>query len=198
MTFQGEEHELKDFFEWLEVQPARHIVVTMGNHERFFYKHYPQSLDWIPPTRAHILIDKAIEIEGLKIYGSPWTPAFGFDWAYNACRDLVEAAHCFKPFIGDIWAKIPEDTNILITHGQPMGILDEALDMFGTGRMIHVGDAELLKRINSLSNLKIHAGGHLHRNGGQLFQQEDGKIFINASVCDENYKPVNKPVILEI
>jgi Icc-related predicted phosphoesterase len=198
MTFQGEEHEIKDFFEWFEVQPAKHLVLTMGNHERYFYKHYPQSLDWIPPTRAHILIDKAVEIEGLKIYGSPWTPQFGFDWAYNACRTYVEAAHYFKPFLGDIWAKIPEDTNILISHGPPMGILDEVMDMFGAGRMINVGCKSLMSKVDSMPKLKAHAFGHIHEWGGRLFQREDGKIFINSSVCNQQYQPVNKPVVLEI
>jgi hypothetical protein len=45
---------------------------------------------------------------GYKFYGSPYTPAF-CEWAFQLNEtDAIEK-----------WKKIPEDTEILITHGPP-------------------------------------------------------------------------------
>jgi len=198
-SFTGEHHETVNFAKWINKQPAKEIVVIPGNHERIFFKHLPDTLEWFKEVnfRGHLLIDQSINLYGLNIYGSPWTPAFGFDWAWNAGRTVVEASYMLQPFIGDIWAKIPDNTDILVTHGPPLGILDEVLN-FGTGRIESVGCKELSKRIDQLPNLKYHVFGHIHLNGGKLYQRVDGPVFINASVCDERYQPVNTPVVIEI
>lgn len=203
-TFTGQRHEVENFAKWLNKQPAKHIVLTAGNHERIFERAIqgsdqdPSSRTWITDKcpRAHLLIHESVEIEGLKIFGSPWTPAFGHDWAYNAGRDVVEASHIFKPFIGDLWKDIPLDTNILITHGPGLGTLDWVTD-FSAGRIINVGCHELSKKIYELKDLKIHAFGHLHYKGGCVMEQ-DGVKYINASSCDDQYNVTHLPVVIEL
>lgn len=190
----GRKSETEHFAKWLNKQPAKHIVVTAANHEVEFEREYPQSLNWITDgcPRATVLIHESIEIEGIRIFGSPWTPAFGFGWAYNAGRDPVEASHTFKPFIGDLWKDIPLDTNILITHGPGVGTLDEALD-YRSGKIQNVGCRELTNRITQLLDLKIHAFGHLHLNGGKSMEL-GGVNYINTAMCDDQYNATRKPV----
>lgn len=178
-SFRGYEHETRAFAKWLNKQPARHIVVTAGNHEVAFQNNLPMSRLWITEEcpRAHLLIHEALELEGLKIFGSPITPTF-FNWAFMADRG---------PEIARYWFQIPDDTQILLTHGPTMGILD-ALDLKRNGgKLEHVGCADLLQRVKQLDKLIIHAAGHLHYEGGRTLK-EDGVTFINAALCDDDYK----------
>ncbi len=195
-TSEGKQEEVERFAKWLALQPAKHIILVPGNHERYFKKALPDSLNWVLDhcPKANILIDKAIELEGIKFYGSPWTPTFGSGWAWNASRTIVESAHEFKPFIGDIWDKIPKDTEFLISHGMPYGILDTAMDL-RLARFTNVGDRELLRRIGELKQLRHVVGGHLHAQGGKSHYR-DGVWFHNAAICDDSYFPTRKPIII--
>jgi Icc-related predicted phosphoesterase len=197
-TSSGTFEQVTKFAKWLDKQPASRILLTAGNHEVEFGKNYPESLKWITDNcpRANVLINEGIEVEGIKFWASPHTPSFGHGWVYNAGRTVVEAAHLHQPFIGDIWSKIPEDTEFLITHGMPMGILDRVLDRY-TGRVEHVGCRELMARIYKLKKLKWVVGGHLHLNGGKMYIEHD-VTYVNAAICDELYNPVREPVVLEV
>jgi predicted phosphodiesterase len=194
-TFQGARSEVLNFAQWLHKQPAKHIIVIPGNHEKIMEACLQgveiDSKEWIlrDCPRAKLLIHQAIEIDGIKFFGSPWTPYF-FNWAWNAGRTVAEAGHVFKPFIGDLWKDIPLDTNVLVTHGPPIGILDQAMDRY-TGKLVSAGCYELSEKIKELKDLKVHAFGHLHLNGGSLLEQ-NGVQYINASICDEDYRPLNK------
>jgi Icc-related predicted phosphoesterase len=140
-----------------------------------------------------LLNHEAIDIEGVKIFGSPWTPFF-YDWAFNAGRTITEAAFHRKPFIGDLWATIPLDTNILVTHGPVYGILDELLYPNGDPKGQFVGDVELEKKIKEIKP-DIHICGHVHCGYGQ--KHIDGTSYYNASICNEMYYPENHPHIIE-
>jgi predicted phosphodiesterase len=188
----GRYSEVTAFATWLNKQPAKHIVIIPGNHEKVFEAELlgsigiPGSRSWITNAcpKAHVLIDESIVLEGYRIYGSPWSPFF-FDWAWNAGRTITEAAHTGKPFIGDIWSKIPENTQILITHGPGYGKLDKLKPRNGITEL--AGCVELQKRIEQLPDLKIHAFGHLHYQGGQI--EVDGNVtYINAAICDDKYR----------
>ena len=120
------------------------------------------------------LQDEATTIMGLKFYGSPWQPRF-FDWAFNADRG--------KP-LADIWAKIPEDTDVLVTHGPPFGILDQ------TWRGEKVGCQDLLARVRIIRP-RFHLFGHIHEGYGAF--QNESTVFLNGSICDLNYNLGNLP-----
>jgi Icc-related predicted phosphoesterase len=121
-------------------------------------------------TNAHYLQDQSVIIEGLKFYGSPWQPTF-HNWAFN--KDRGEK-------IKTEWDKIPSDTDVLITHGPPFGILDKTVDNE------KVGCEELLLAVNRIKP-KIHIFGHIHENYGEI--KLNGTHFINPSSCDYNYIP---------
>ncbi len=139
-----------------------------------------------PSTRY--LENSSLVIDGVKFYGSPYQPEF-FNWAFNLPRGYA---------LKQKWAQIPLDTNVLITHGPPYGMLDMVVDnKYNQGRDLHQGCEELIEKVIDLKDLKLHCFGHLHLNGGQK-QTIDGKVFVNAAICDEAYNPVNKPIVVDI
>jgi Icc-related predicted phosphoesterase len=127
----------------------------------------------------YYLLDEELELEGLKFYGSPYQPEF-CNWAFNLPRG---------PQLARKWAKIPDDTDVLITHGPPGGILDRVAG----GEL--VGCNDLRKRVKEI-NPKLHVFGHIHEAYG--WHWEDKTIFVNAANCDLGYNPINKPVVVEI
>ena len=162
--------EVTEFNTWLGNLDYTHKIIIAGNHDFLFERDPVLARSLI--TNAIYLEDESVEIEGVKIYGSPWQPWF-YDWAFNLKRGAA---------LAEKWALIPEDTDILITHGPPMGIGDI------TSEGEHAGCEDLLKRIHEL-NIKYHCFGHIHEDYGRW--EKDGKTFINASNCDLNYKIAN-------
>jgi Icc-related predicted phosphoesterase len=192
----GYDSEIEDFYKWLNEQDAGHIISIQGNHELGWEKN-PKACRELAlkncPT-VHLLEDQSINIEGINIYGSAYTPFF-YNWAFNAGRTIAEASLYKKPFIGDIWSKIPTNTNILVTHGPVYGILDELTYADGTSKGQFVGCVELEKRIKDLKELDIHISGHIHSAYGQ--KHINGISYYNASNCDESYMPTNPITIIE-
>lgn len=60
----------------------------------------------------------------------------------------------------------------------------------------HQGCEALRERIGSLSALRLHAFGHIHETYGTF--SEGGRQFVNASICDFEYAPVNAPVVVDL
>jgi Icc-related predicted phosphoesterase len=169
---------LRDTFApWVAAIAERIPVVGIaGNHDLLFeQKKVP-----IPRIEWTYLEDEATSINGLKIYGSPWQPRF-FDWAFN----LDEG-----PELAAKWAMIPDDTDILITHSPPLGIRDVS------SREDRIGSVSLTKRLVELPKLRLHVFGHNHAGYG-IAQFQDG-TFVNAAHVDEQYRPVNPPLVVEI
>lgn len=188
-TSRGYRHEIRDFAKWLDKQvQCSEIVLIPGNHELEFENHLPASLEWFKEECpwAHLLINESIAIDGIKIYGSPITPFF-CDWAWNKHRgDQIQ------PY----WDAIPDDTNILITHGPPYGILDQTTYADGTIREDRLGCYQLMNRIKQLKDLDLHFFGHIHAPGGTQ-KHIDGVSYYNAAICDECYYPSNPITIVE-
>lgn len=164
-----------DFYEWLKEQPAKHKIVVAGNHDTLFEKQNDLARKiFIGVT---YLQDSGVEIEGLKIWGSPVTPFFA-DWAFMEPDNMLKAH----------WDLIPNDTDILVTHGGPYGILDKTGDVYGN---VSCGSKSLTVRLREL-NLKLHVFGHIHESYGK-----EG-VYVNAAQCDEMNNLKNEPIIIEI
>ena len=164
MTCVGGIDEIKEFNEWLGTLPHRHKIVIAGNHD--LYLETVPSLANVLITNAIYLNDNGVEIEELKIWGSPISPNYQ-DWAFN--RERGEE-------IRKYWEMIPEDTDILITHCPPCGILD--FDNKGK----HEGCQDLLEIVQRKIKPRLHVFGHLHDAHGQVKIGET--IFVNASVVN--------------
>lgn len=169
----GTRKEYLLFREWI-ISTGVPTVHIAGNHERYLERNRPH-----PNPCIEYLQDQETTVQGIKIYGSPWQPRF-FDWAFNLDHEgLVE-----------VWGKIPDDTEILITHGPPYGILDL------TPRGEYVGCTALRDRVEQLEHLKLHLFGHIHYSYG--VDKIDGVTYVNASVCDERYRNANPIRVVEI
>lgn len=174
--------EFFDFIRWLTKirSKFKHVILTFGNHETWPEKNEKKARKLIKDAGAILLINESVCIDGIKIWGSPVTPAF-HDWAYNRDRSKI----------AKLWATIPEDTEILITHGPPKGILD--LSENKDHELEQCGDKALATRIKGLKSLKYWLGGHIHddtkscKNQGVLIRES--VVYSNAScVTDGKFK----------
>lgn len=116
----------------------------------------------------------------LRIYGSPVTPWF-YDWAFNRQRGVD---------IAEIWQHVPSGLDVLITHGPPHGVLDTVADACE-----NVGCEELSSTITR-ARPRVHAFGHIHEGYG--VEESDGVLFVNAAICTREYKPTNKPIVVDV
>jgi Icc-related predicted phosphoesterase len=172
----GKTHEIKSFLDWFSNTPFTHKIFIAGNHDFGF-----ELVDYIAPEYIEkgvtYLFDSSIEIDGIKFYGSPWQPEF-YNWAFNLPRGEK---------LAEKWAKIPGDTDVLITHGPAYRMLDHTIQ----GEL--VGDEDLFNRIMEVKP-KLHCCGHIHWAYGQ--KSFNDIEFINAAVLNERYEHENKPVKL--
>lgn len=166
----GTSGEVKAFDRWLGTLPHPHKVLIAGNHDLPWQKRPRYARMWLHD--AHYLQDSGVEVLGWKAWGTPWQPDFP-QWAF-----YQEPA---SPLLGYLWEKIPDETQILVTHIPPAGILDD-------GRY---GCPLLAERIGRLKHLRLHVFGHIHEAYGRV--QRGETIFVNASICNESYQPTRKP-----
>lgn len=176
LTNYGEINQLVDFNSFLgEINYTKdRIIVIAGNHD--FSLERERDIAESTLSNCTYLRDSEVNIDGIKIYGSPWTPKF-FNWAF-----MVDSAESLTA----CWEQIPLDADILVTHGPPFGILDK------TKNGDYAGCSKLRKRIKEVKP-KYHIFGHIHEGYGK--RKVGDTIFINASTCNERYKPINDPII---
>jgi Icc-related predicted phosphoesterase len=195
----GYKWQVKDFLDWFAEQPHKYKVMIAGNHDFWFEPGHPRNSTLKPDENPRDIIpegiiyleDEHVTIEGIKIFGSPWTPWF-HSWAFNAMR----GPECKKH-----WDLIEPDTDIIITHGPPAGT---HLERCRHGDM--VGCADLARAIAEIQP-KINAFGHIHEAYGidnkEILDLEDqespGKItkLINCSVLNLQYEMTNAPVVVD-
>lgn len=178
-TSGGTYEEVDEFFHWFRRLPHQHKVFVAGNHDWLFQKE--KTLAALLSDGITYLEDSWEMVGGFKIYGSPWQPEF-CNWAFNLPRNgfLLEAA----------WKQIPDDTDILVTHGPPYGILD-TVDMEGSQ-----GCERLRARFGDYINPELHVFGHIHEGYGTYRDNDLSTIFVNASICSPHYEPINKPIVV--
>jgi Icc-related predicted phosphoesterase len=178
VSSRGYRSEVEKFLDWYCALPHKHKIMIPGNHDFFFEEYYEASSNYCESRNIHLLVDSGIELEGIKFWGSPITPYF-HNWAFNRFRGSSIQPH---------WDKIPEGVDVLITHGPP-AYMENGLSMVLEGE--DVGCEDLYKAIKRV-NPKINAFGHIHEGYGTY---DDGQtIFMNCSLLNRRYSPVNKPI----
>jgi Icc-related predicted phosphoesterase len=170
--------EIISFNRWLSEQPIKKRVVCAGNHDRYFQKMPEFARKFL--EEATYLENAGVTIDGVSFWGSPYTPEF-LNWAFMYPRG---------PEANQYWDQIPEGLDVLITHGPPYGILDQA-EPEGE----HLGCAELLKAVQA-KKPKVHIFGHIH--GGAGTYENGDTQFINAAYLNERYQPAEPAGIIRI
>lgn len=165
---------LADVDDWFASLPAKHIVCVAGNHD------FPLEDYGFTFQHATLLRDEAIELEGHKLYGSPWCPYLSGFAHYKDDEGLIEA-----------WSKVPTGLDILITHTPPQGILD-----MPTGGKTYLG-CEHLRQALARIQPKLHVFGHIHASHGTHTTPDT--TFINAAIVGgRNLEVRHKPTMLTI
>ncbi len=166
-------NELIDFLDWYEkISNIKYKIFVAGNHETSIEKKLINRFN-ITNRGIIYLEHESIVIEGINIFGSPYTPYF-CDWAFNVQRHKLD----------EYWKEIPDNTNILVTHGPPKYILDLSKDR--DGKLEFCGDKSLLNRVKKLKECKYNIFGHIH-NSDECYNKGFRKLddcnttFINAS-----------------
>lgn len=177
-TGRGNLDEVENFAEFMEWQRFQHKVVIAGNHDWCFEDHRRMDAEKILTDAGIIYLnDSGVEIDGVKFWGSPIQPEF-MAWAFNRFRGAEIRQH---------WDVIPNDTDVLITHGPAFGMLDWCT------HGARVGCEDLLHAIQRIQP-KVHACGHIYESYG--VQEQGGTVFVNASILDERYRVRNAPIEL--
>lgn len=163
----GSEQEALDFLNWFCDLPYRHKIFICGNHDDCLYGANVDGLD----DNVHYLCNSGLELDGLKFYGVP-----------------MFMGDCVTDRQSRNYAKIPSDTDVLITHSPAYGILD-----FDDN--VNYGSGEILERLAYLK-LKAHLFGHIHARHGVVAQH--GTIYSNGAIMAADYTRLNPPNLLSI
>ena len=179
LTGRGTPSELEGVereFRRIEGRFTHGILFVAGNHD-FLFEQDPARARSIVGTGTY-LNESAATIGGVTFWGSPWTPQF-FEWAFMAEDEQLAAR----------WDLIPRDTDVLITHGPPYGVLDK------TYRGALAGSPTLRHAVEAVKPT-LHCFGHIHEAYGE--EQIGGTHFINAAICNRANEVVNAAVVVEL
>lgn len=187
----GYEHEIQDFCKWFDsIDNYDTKIFIAGNHDWGFQNNVEKVMEIVNSYKTiSYLQDETMNVgigddPLVNIYGSPWQPEF-YNWAFNL------------PRLGDelkkYWDMIPDDTDVLITHGPP----NEARDFVSNWRQgdVNVGCELLRYRVDQIKPL-VHVFGHIHGAYGPAYIKDT--LFVNASICTEQYIPSNKPIVIDL
>lgn len=171
------EPEMRKFIDWYKGVDVKYKVYVAGNHDTSIEKGLVTKKDFDAAGIIY-LENKYVDIEGIKIFGSPHTPQFG-NWSFMKDRVKLER----------FWRKaIDEPCDIIVTHGPPKGMLDKSYDR--EGRMEMCGDKSLLNRIIEIQP-KLVCFGHIHNtediaNAGIMQTSSHKTVYSNGSVVTDN------------
>jgi len=186
----GDLAELRATADWINALPHRHKVVVAGNHDWAFAREPGAARAMFPGV--HYLEDSEVALDGVRFYGSPWTPEF-CNWAFNLPRG---------PELALMWAKIPHGLDVLVTHGPPEGFGDRTKGIrVPTATPSRAGCADLRQRVAEVQP-RLHLFGHIHQDGGTW--RDGPTMFANvttwenargASVFDVDARAVEAVVV---
>ena len=191
---------------------AKNIVFIGGNHDTYLSEvNISKNNDIIHnllPDNVYYLCDSEVTINKIKIYGSPWCnlPSWGRQGppVWNFAKNEKD--------LDIVYDNIPNDIDILLTHGPCFGFCDVILDenVIDINRINYnsnperLGSKSLRNRIIKGVNAKYVISGHIHsaNHKYEVYKPDlahDGIKFACASILNENYKFSEdiKPLIIQ-
>lgn len=174
---------------WLDVrfrEWARHagvpIYATFGNHD--FVGEHPYL--WPEIENVEFVIDDSRDVEGFKTWFHPWTPRLS-GWALKAETPEAEV----------ILSVVPDDIDILATHGPPLGAGDAVpiTSRFNGGPYpIRTGE-EALNRAIPRIDPQVVLCGHIHEDKGEHVLPGSEHVVLNASSMNDDYVQYERPFV---
>jgi len=208
----GRKQEIESFIKWFDKQDYMHKVFIAGNHDMTFDReillrdklaHFEGRTDydtecadgkpnWLVemlnnlPDNVYYLENSSIKLEGINIWGSPYSPSFGYGWGFNKNRGHD---------INEVWSTIPMDSDIVITHSPIYGYNDRT-----SNTNENVGCADLYHRLHEVKP-HLHFAGHIHEAYGWgtiPYKDEWGDIYtFNGCSCNLRYEVFNEPITFD-
>lgn len=170
------EHEVRDFLTWYaSLLDIPYKIFVAGNHDSSIEKGLITKDDF-EKRNIHYLENDYVELEGLKIWGSPHSPQFG-DWSFMKNRSKLDR----------VWQSIPDDTDIVVVHSPAKGVLD--LTENRDRSLEQCGCSALKKRILKIKP-KLFCFGHIHNfkditNSGTCVLSGVRTVFSNGTVVTD-------------
>lgn len=180
----GPTKNLARYRRWFEDLGERDITVVgvAGNHD--FESAEFGIFDWVYLENEVAAVAVAGEANRVvTVWGSPLSPTFG-RWAHMRDEDAL----------WQVYETIPDDVDIIISHGPPRGYRDLA-----QGRT-RAGSVSLTRRLGRLTLDRerplLVACGHIHEGYGA---EVIGSLTVaNGSWVDDRYRPGNPPIVVEL
>ncbi|KAI0256504.1 Metallo-dependent phosphatase [Lactifluus subvellereus] len=120
---------------------------------------------------VHYLEHESMELKtggkSWKVYGSPATPRYlpgAFQYESRAKAE-------------EIYRRVPRDTEILLTHTPPYGVLDLARSE------VRAGCETLSATLDELKQCKLHVFGHIHEAHGAIVHGGVERVSVNAAIA---------------
>ncbi len=157
--------------------PHPYRVVIPGNHDGVVEDPSWRSLI----SNATLLVNESVEIMGIEIWGSPATPLFGEAFGMPSDTDRHE-----------LYSQVPFNTDVLVTHGPPHGILDRE-----PGSEQHAGCKQLLAAVRRVRPI-IDVFGHIHAGYGTYTTTETETLFVNAALPGQGFEMSNRPHVFRL
>jgi Icc-related predicted phosphoesterase len=170
------EPEVREFIDWYKELSPKYKIYVAGNHDSSIEKKLVTKKDFEDNGIIYLENDY-VTIEGIKIFGSPYTPNFG-NWSFMRDRNKLDRFWC---------SAIHDDTDIVVTHGPPKGILDKSENR--DRQLECCGDKSLLNKLLQVQPA-YHLFGHIH-NAGDIINAGLQKlsicntVFSNGSVVTD-------------
>lgn len=175
-TPNGESCDIEEFLRWYGDLDYDMKILIAGNHDWDFENNPQDYQDLFDSYGITYLNDSGCKYRGINIWGSPVQPEF-CNWAFNRRRT--------KESIGKHWNLIPDNTDILITHGPPALILDKTYY-----DKENAGCGLLWTKIQEIKP-SLHIFGHIHEGRGVIIEKTIGSpiTYVNSSSLDLHYHP---------
>lgn len=186
-THTGKPKEYTKFLEWYSKQPHKHKLLICGNHEKEISEETEKFQIICKHYDVKLIHDQIYEIEGIKFFGQPRTPRFhNWGWMYERGEEAEK-----------VWSQLPYEIDVLVCHGPPFGFGDQTPVSRFMPEIINNAGCEA--QLNKLKQIKpkLVICGHIHYSYG-IHLTDFGTLVVNAASCTEGYKPLNKPIVINI
>tara|TARA_R110000868_G_scaffold14414_2_gene67001 strand:- start:18021 stop:18698 length:678 start_codon:yes stop_codon:yes gene_type:complete len=168
--------EVENFIEWYSKINIPIKIFIPGNHDTSIEKGLANKNDFT--CKDIIFLNNSDVIyKDIKFWGTPYTPSFGVGWAYNKQRHKMH----------DLWQSVPEDVNVLISHGPPKGILDLS---YNQANELEFCGCNAMKKHVQNKQYDAVLFGHIHNcqdivNAGIMQLSGLKTVFSNGSVVTD-------------
>ena len=191
--------DLLVFNQFVGTLPHRFKLFISGNHCISLDPNRPDLSQNLLNNMMYIQ-DQLVDIEGVKVYGTPWRPKRGCFYRSEAFGYDV---HHIRE---DKWSFIPESIDLLLSHCPPYSIRD-----YSIRHGDRVGCSALLDEIVTRVKPRIHLFGHVHDcHGASLYKSEENAqlgepsssstpsrdiLFVNVAI--DRGRTLSEPVVID-